>query len=90
MEIMIIVACSIVSSGFFSASISSNDTLRELIISTWVLGCMSTWIALFVYSIWENVTASSSIWLMIWAMWPNTAKKYANKILDNLWKKKIK
>ena len=87
MEIMIIVACSIVSSGFFSASISTNDTFREFIISTWVLWCMSTWIALFVYSIWENVIASSSIWLMIWAMWPNTAKKYANKILSNIWKK---
>lgn len=88
MEIMIIVACSIVSSGFFSASIPTNDSFRELVISTWVLWCMSTWIALFVYSIWQNVTASSSIWLMIWAMWPNTAKKYANKILNNLWKNK--
>lgn len=87
MEIIIIVACSIVSSGFFSASISSNDTFREFIISTWVLGCMSTWIALFIYSIWENVIASSSIWLMVWAMWPSTAKKYANKILSNIWKK---
>lgn len=87
MEIMIIVACSIISSGFFSASISTNDTFREFIISTWVLWCMSTWIALFVYSIWENHIASSSIWLMIGAMWPNTAKKYANKILSNIWKK---
>jgi hypothetical protein len=87
MEIMIILACSIVSSWFFTASIQSNNTFKEIFVWTWVLACMSFWIALFIYSIWKNYIASSSIWLMIWAMGPNTAKKYANKILNNIWKK---
>lgn len=88
MEIMIIIACSIVSSWFFTASIQSNDTFREIFVWTWLLACISTGVALFIYSIWENHIACSSIWLMIWAMWPNTAKKYANKILNNIWKNK--
>lgn len=90
MEILIIVACSIVSSWFFTASIQSNDTFKELFVWTGLLSCIAIWISIFIYSIRENVTASAGIGLMIGAMWPTTAKKYASKILDNLSKKKTK
>ena len=91
MEIMIIVACSIVSSSFYVSSLPWNDTFKEIFIWTWVLACISWWVALIIYSIRENVIACSAIWLMTWALWPEFAKKYANRILDKatkLWQKK--
>lgn len=84
---MIIIACSIFSSWFLTASLPDNDTIKEIVIWTGLLACLSTWIALIVYSVWENVYACS--WVALISGWlgkeetSRTAKKILKKILDD-------
>lgn len=89
MELMIIIACSIVSSWFFTASIPSNDTIKEILVGTWLLACLSAWISLIIYSIWDNVTTCSGIALLSGALWKNEATKIAKRTLNKIINDKI-
>lgn len=90
MEVMIIIACSILSSWFFTASIPSNDTIKEILVWTGLLACLSAWTSLIVYSVWENVHACSGVALLSGALWKEEAKRTAKKILKKILDDKIK
>ena len=92
MEVLIFVLCSAMGASAYSLSVPANDTIRELLISTFLWTCLSTWIVLIINDFIQRDRACAGLALLTWALWTRftseLGSKLINNITDKLWNKK--
>ena len=90
-QIIILAMFSITWSLFYTLSQPTNDTAREIIISTWMWACIPLWIALMIYDIFPKQNFVSWVALIGGNLWTRFMSKLWKWIMEDTtqWLRKI-